>query len=674
MVAGSRNVAARLPLWRRPHLPHRWWRDRSVAAKGMTTLAVPLVALLAIASASLLLQNQERRERAGSMAASGLTYAANAVLVDLLNAETGIRGFAATRNPAFLQPYHLALATIGAERKSLRRAAIAVGQAREWRSVDAAVRTELAILAQLPSAVSAASGAGLVKGLENGKAHMDMLRRDLAALDARARLSLAAEQQAVGSLQSTISILDVVALVVGILAGLAGAAIFGAGISGRLAVVIRNAELLGAGQPMEPAGPSRDDIGRLAEALNRAQQVLASRAAELTGARDEALRAGQAKTAFLSRTSHELRTPLNSILGFTQLLEMSDLSDEDRDSARRILAAGRHLLALINELIDIGHIESGDLSLSVEPVPVLPVISEANQLIGPLAAERSISVVQQCAYPALTAYADRQRFRQTLVNLLSNAVKYNDPGGTITIICRAEDDGRASVTIADTGPGLSQDDLERIFIPFERLGAEKTMIEGTGIGLPLAKAVTEAMGGRLTASSVPGAGSAFTISLARAADVTEALPCDAAASTPASLSAVAPGSTIDILYIEDNPTNIEVIARFLKGRPYARLRSAGTGRAGIDLATRDVPDVILLDLHLPDINGDQVLRELKAEPATATVPVLILSADANPGVRRRLIADGAQAYLTKPIDFAEFAGLLDSCAVRTDGQQPHPAQ
>jgi CheY-like chemotaxis protein len=137
---------------------------------------------------------------------------------------------------------------------------------------------------------------------------------------------------------------------------------------------------------------------------------------------------------------------------------------------------------------------------------------------------------------------------------------------------------------------------------------------------------------------------------------------------------VAPGSTIDILYIEDNPTNIEVIARFLKGRPYARLRSAGTGRAGIDLATRDVPDVILLDLHLQDINGDQVLRELKAEPATATVPVLILSADANPGVRRRLIADGAQAYLTKPIDFAEFAGLLDSCAVRTDGQQPHPAQ
>ena len=229
--------------------------------------------------------------------------------------------------------------------------------------------------------------------------------------------------------------------------------------------------------------------------------------------------ATQAKNAFLSSTSHELRTPLNAVLGFAQLLQLSDLSQEDQDGVERILAAGHHLLALINELIDIARIESGEFSLSVEPVAVQPVVEETCQLMAPLAADRSITISQPCPPPGLAVKADRQRLRQILVNLLSNASSTTAPGGTVTITCQAAGPDQASLTVADTGPGIPPADLDRIFDPFERLGAEQTAIEGTGIGLPLARAFAEAMHGDLTAASVPGEGTIFTITLPRSPDL-----------------------------------------------------------------------------------------------------------------------------------------------------------
>lgn len=478
----------------------------------------------------------------------------------------------------------------------------------------------------------------------------------------------------VDSLETTINLLDGAGLALGLLAGLAGIALFTSGIARRVDANAVNAGRLGEGQPLEPAAEAGDEIGQVSKSLVRAEELLASRAAELTTAMDEALKATQAKNSFLSSTSHELRTPLNSILGFTQLLQMSDLSEEDSDSVVQILGAGRHLLALINELIDIARIESGDLSLSLEPVLVRSVIEESSKLMAPIAAERSIRIIENCAHPAMAVHADRQRFSQVLVNLISNAIKYNHRDGTITIACREEGTGRAIIVVSDTGPGLSPENIERIFIPFERLGAEQTAVEGTGIGLPLARALTEAMHGRLTASSVPGQGSAFTVSLPRAPDLVH-VPAPGLA--PASLAArphATAGASISILYIEDNPANVEVVSRFLHARPNTRLRSEASGRAGIEYAVRDMPDIILLDLHLPDLHGDQVLNELKAEPATAAIPVVVLSADASHGVIRRLLAGGALTYLTKPIELAELGELLDTfAAAQAEDQQAQPA-
>jgi signal transduction histidine kinase/ActR/RegA family two-component response regulator len=647
----------------------------SLRAKGLTVVAAPLIALMAITSANLLLQHNESHERSVSTNARTVASAGTQVLADAVNAETGIRGYAATRDPLFLAPYNLTLTRMGAERRALREAAVIEGDGLQQRAVDATTGKLLSQLARLRAAINHGISTGdLRSALENQKNTMDLLRREVASLAVGPTALVAIQHNKITTLQTRIELLDIAGLLLGLLAGLAGVALFTSGVARRIGVKAANARRLGEGQPLEPTVPAADEIGQLSESLFRAEELLASRAVELTSARDEAMRATLAKNSFLSSTSHELRTPLNSILGFTQLLQMSELSGEDADGVERILSAGRHLLALINELIDIARIESGDLSLSIEPVLVRPVIAESSQLMAPIAAERSIRIVQDCAYSALAVRADRQRLAQVLVNLISNAIKYNHRDGTVTISCREEGTGDASITVSDTGPGISAENIDRIFIPFERLGAEQTAVEGTGIGLPLAKALTEAMHGQLTASSIPGQGSAFTISLPRAPAL---VPVPALGLAPASLAArprTPAGVSISILYIEDNPANVEVVARYLRSRPNIRLRSERSGRAGIEYATRDRPDIILLDLHLPDLHGDQVLSELKAEPGTTAIPVVVLSADASHGVIRRLLAAGALAYLTKPIELAELGHLLDTiAAARAQDRQAQPA-
>ena len=624
---------------------HQWWLDRSVRTKGLTVVAIPLIALIGVTLASGALQGSESHERGVAASNFNLSSSGARVLADAVNAETGIRGYAATDDPLFLAPYNLTLTRISAERTSLRVAARAIGDVRQQRQVDTTTGKVLFELAHLRSSISNGLTVTFLRSaLENEKTTMDLLRRQTTNLVKGPTAELIVQQGQITGLQSTIDTLNIAGLIVGILAGLAGIALFTSGISRRIVAAAANAARLGMGQPLEPVDRSGDELGHLASALDRAEALLGNRAIDLTVARDEALVATQAKTAFLSHTSHELRTPLNSILGFTQLLGMSDLTSEDHDSVERILGAGRHLLALINELIDIARIESGDLNLSLEPVAVVPLIEEISQLFVPLAAERSIAISHHCAFPNLAVHADHRRLSQVLVNLLSNAVKYNSRGGSIAITCELSETDEVGIFVSDTGPGLTKEDLKLIFVPFERLDAGRMGTEGTGIGLPLAKSLAEAMGGRLTASSVRGEGSVFTVTLPRA------LTVSSVGSDPdrsGSLTWLPPvnGASIRILYIEDNPAGIEVVSRFVKGLPNASVRSVASGRAGIESAVRDNPDIILLDLDLPDLHGSQVLHELKADTKTAHIPIVILSADANPGSIRRLLDHGALAYI-----------------------------
>jgi signal transduction histidine kinase/ActR/RegA family two-component response regulator len=374
-------------------------------------------------------------------------------------------------------------------------------------------------------------------------------------------------------------------------------------------------------------------------------------------AQEAAEAANRAKSEFLSRMSHELRTPLNAVLGFGQLLEMDELSDPQRDAVDHILKGGSHLLGLINEVLDISRVEAGELSLSPEAVLAAELVREAVDLIRPLADQRGIQlVVDGSGSCDCYVFADRQRCKQVLLNLLSNAVKYNRSRGTVAVSCQQSADARLHISVADTGMGIPAERLGMLFTPFERLGAEQTGEEGTGIGLALSKRLAEAMGGTLGATSALGQGSTFTVELPLVEGPVERYERlnggTQAAPKPAARRRV-------VLHIEDNLSNLNLIERVLAQRAGIEVVAAMQGRLGLELAREHHPMLVLLDLHLPDMGGEQVLQRLRDDPATASIPVVIVSADATPGYVQRLLSAGAAAYLPKPIDVHDLLRLLD---------------
>ncbi len=400
---------------------------------------------------------------------------------------------------------------------------------------------------------------------------------------------------------------------------------------------------------------SRDELGVLASELVDAGKLLISANDDIARSRDAALAATREKDEFLSRMSHELRTPLTAILGFGQLLQLEErLHQEDREAIDQIVKAGRHLLELINDLLDISRIATGHLSLSLEPVVVGDVVESVAALLRPQAADRSV-LVSSMVDPALAVTADHQRFRQVLLNLVSNAIKYNSTPGTVVVTAeRQASTGTIVVSVTDSGPGISRDGQARLFVPFLRLEATSA-IEGTGVGLALSKSLVEAMGGSIGVDSVVGRGSRFWVELQAAAG--PAAPDHPAPAVEARSVADHPSAST-VLYVEDNLANVRVLERFMRGRG-EHLEVAMQGGLAVELARELQPAVVLLDLHLPDINGDEVLAMLKHDPRTAEIPVIVLSADATDGGRRRLLEAGAADYLTKPIDLERLGQVLD---------------
>ncbi len=375
-------------------------------------------------------------------------------------------------------------------------------------------------------------------------------------------------------------------------------------------------------------------------------------------------RASKAKTEFLSRMSHELRTPLNAMLGFAQLLRVDPrhpLHPDQRGKVDHIERAGAHLLAMLTDVLDLSRIEAGSLPMAIEPLPLSDVLDAAVALVSNQASDAQLHLVCTPPEPDLFVHGDAVRLRQILVNLLSNGVKYNQPGGRVMVEAMGLD-REVVITVSDSGRGMTDAQLAHLFEPFNRLGAERTSIEGTGIGLVIVKRLVELMHGRIEVSSRQGAGTHFRVWLPRAEAPQDD---DALATRPRTgFGALDDGMAdgLTVLYAEDNVVNVELLRQVMRMRPQWHLEVATCGQEAIAMALSQPPDLLLLDMHLGDMNGLDVSDALALHARTAAIPRVALSADVMPDQISEARQRGFVAYLTKPLDVGRLLALLDRCA------------
>jgi signal transduction histidine kinase/CheY-like chemotaxis protein/HPt (histidine-containing phosphotransfer) domain-containing protein len=461
-------------------------------------------------------------------------------------------------------------------------------------------------------------------------------------------------------------------------------------ITRRLLVLEETATAIAGGDlEAEVAVDANDEIGRLAKdlgamrdsilrlvgvlrsskaELEKHNKTLGQRVSERTAELEEAIgtaqaaqrlaeEANRAKSDFLSNMSHELRTPLNAIIGFAELVfddDVSPITEDQKESLSEVLKAGRHLLSLINDVLDLSKIEGGAVSLSIEPIDVGQTVNECLSLLTSFAARRNVELHNCIACTDLPSIkADEIRFKQVFLNLLTNAIKYNKCLGKVFVERAPAEPGMLRVGVRDEGMGISEDRISTLFEPFNRLGFENSAIEGTGIGLTITKELVEQMGGRIFVDSVVGAGATFWLEMQISEKAAECRDRG-----PGAIEGVGTGVKGRILYIEDNPANLELVRKIFSRQPGIEFIDAPNGELGIERARHEVPDVILLDINLPGVDGFQVLEQLRNMPETRSIPVIALTAAAREADTKRGQAAGFFTYLTKPIVARELMAAL----------------
>lgn len=412
------------------------------------------------------------------------------------------------------------------------------------------------------------------------------------------------------------------------------------------------------------------EIRQVQEELRKARDELelrvSERTAELARAKEDAQLANRAKSDFLSRMSHELRTPLNSILGFGQLLEddpVNSLSVDQKDYTNEILRAGRHLLDLINEVLDLAKIEAGRIDLIMETVAVHDMIEACHGLIEPMADTYGVKLTFDTSNcQNLAVKADRLRLKEALLNLLSNAVKYNNEGGSVCIDCDRTSTHALRIRVTDTGPGISAQHQAVIFEPFNRLDTEDQEVEGTGIGLAITQRLVHLMDGELGIDSQPGKGSCFWVELPLANLANRVTPVydELASDGHVSDSLQTTGGVRKVLYVEDNPANLKLVEQLLHRHDHIHLLTAETAEQGLSMAMQQLPDLILLDINLPGMSGYDVLKHLRTQDITRNIPTVAVSANAMPKDIQQGRDAGFVDYITKPINIQRFNDMLET--------------
>ncbi len=481
-------------------------------AKGLVVVAIPLAALVTATSLLYLVQQNRDREQDAIRQVLRVREQIQNVLTLLLNAETGVRGYGVSEDPSFLRPYRAAFDELPAALTSLEQlTGDDPAQAASARNVRFLAGRKLEVLDRLASPRFARRDYGPEEPLiQEDNDLMTQLRDALAVMRKREEKELRAEVASARDTRARVPLLFGTALGAGLVLGVLAMLLFTTGVAHRVTRLEESARRLAKGEPLLDRPPGDDEVGRLAQALQDSSELLASRENELRQAKETAERASHAKSEFLSRTSHELRNPLTSMLGLAHVLSGVDLEPKAKEAVGHMINAGEHLGRLLNDFLDITRIEAGALAMTIERVPLRDQAVHAGELLRPLASERSITI--EVDGPETYVLADEQRLQQILLNLISNAVKYNRENGNVRITW-APRDQMVRITVADDGPGIAPEKLDRLFTPYERLGAETTGVRGVGLGLPISLSLAELMGGRLDVRSIPDKGCELLLDL-----------------------------------------------------------------------------------------------------------------------------------------------------------------
>jgi signal transduction histidine kinase len=612
------------------------WRDWPLTLKGGAIIVASLAMLLGSVATSYKLERQTADATAEMLRTLKVQRDIQLLHTLIAEAATGVRGYLLTGVDDFLNPYRAAEIQLPGAMASLQQNIRDPEQLERLRVLLPLVRQKLAGLDALRRQYHA-EGGDLRAGLLSGRRILNQLRDGIGAMNAREALLVEQRTSAVQEALRRNVLMNAATIMVG-LAGAFAMLMFTIRVVRRVRLAAENAERLVNDQPLIATGGASDELGQLAERLHRTSLLLANRA---TAAQAASL----AKTEFLSRTSHELRTPLNAILGFAQLLETEVAGKQDRQHVAHIIRAGKHLLSLIDDVLDVARIEAGQLAIASSPVPVAPVLAEALALLQPLATQYKVRLQPPGDCGGLAVLADRQRFAQIALNLLSNAIKYNSAGGQVRIAARGEGDVVA-IVIEDDGAGIAADMQHRLFTPFDRLGAERGKTDGVGLGLAVSRSLAEAMGGSIAAGSLPGKGSVFTLRLPLSTQ---------SGQQPAPLASdaiVGPDERAiparSVLCMDNDASSLALVETLMMRRSNWRLATARTAAEGLKLAKHDPPDVLLLDVHMAD---QPMLEQLRNDATLARIPLVILGTDGTPRP--------AAGQLKKPLDLPEFFGLLD---------------
>lgn len=648
LVTGLQQFSSRM---------NRLWQDLSLTTKGIVLNALPLTVLLA--SLALIFESEQQAALLERRVQNALQIQQDIQTLQtlLLEASTGVRDFLLTGNRQFLTGYESAKQSMPHLLQSLEHNLDDASQHHLLEVIHPLVAQNLDDLAVMASHRAQEADEALIAKFSSQGNALNQLRSHLSQMGARESAIVEQDKKEVIFERKRNLRITLMAVIAGVAGSLIGVWLFSQTIVARVRTIRDSATHLVKGEPLALPTISRDELGELTSELEHASQLLTQSAQEAHLARVEAEEASAAKSNFLSRTSHELRTPLNAILGFAQILENDLPEGRQKDSATLIHNAGQHLLKLINEVLDISRIESGDIEMALEHVSVNGLLEEAYHYLKPLEKVRDITI--QTAFEAgLAVQADRQRLLQVVLNLLSNALKYG-PENSVVKLRAYHQQGQVRVEVEDAGKGIPLAMRSRLFTPFDRLGAERTVTEGTGLGLVLSKQLMDAMGGEI---GVAEDKSLFWISLPAqsSAEITpQPLPSSPQTGMPVlPVSNPAPGKR-HVLYVEDNPSNQALIEAIMSKHRHLKLHLAANLQESLVWLRDMQPDLLLLDLNLPDGSGESLIQHIQtARHSLQSMPIVVLSADALPETRERLGQLGVNHYFTKPLNVASFNQLL----------------